>query len=80
MRNNLTILMAHKATDERRRINTNTLAAELKERGVSRGGLYAFASDKMTEYPRGLLQALMTYFDCGINDLFIVEEVQEVTE
>lgn len=76
MRNNLGLLMAHKASRERRRITTNVVAAELKDR-VSRNSLYAFASDKMTEYPKGMLEALMNYFDCDLADLFIVEQQED---
>lgn len=73
MRNNLITLMARKSAKEQRRITANVVAAELKARGISRNSVYAFASDGMREYPQHFLLALMDYFDCSLDELFIVE-------
>lgn len=78
MRNNMITLMARKSAAEQRRITINKVAEELKPRGVSRNSIYAFASDGMTEYPQRFLLALMDYFDCDLDELFIIEEVEEV--
>lgn len=80
MRSNLITLMALKSAKEQRRITTNVVAAELKDKGVSRNSVYAFASDGMKEFPQKMLLAMMEYFDCDLDKLFIVEEVAEVTE
>lgn len=78
MRNNLITLMARKSERERRRITANLVAIELKHKGISRNSVYAFASDGMREYPQRFLLALMEYFDCGIEDLFVVEEESDL--
>ena len=74
VRSNLRVLAAQKSQRERRRISLRTIA---EETGVSRYTVYAFANDTLSEYPKDVITTFCNYFDCGVGDLLLTEEVPD---
>ncbi len=71
MKNRLRILMAEKATYEDRRVSLRTIHDETgigmhTLKGMSKGDIRAISIDT--------LEALARYFNCGLDDLFILDD------
>lgn len=73
LRSNVKVLIAQKSQRENRRISLRGLAAEL---GISTYTLYALADNKLSEYPKDVLEKLCNYFECSIGDLLTLEEIR----
>jgi len=74
VRSNLYLLIAQKATRERRRITLRTVA---EESGVPYYTVNAIAKETIREYPRDVIAKLCTYFRCDVGDLLTLTEVPD---
>jgi DNA-binding Xre family transcriptional regulator len=74
LRNNLTVLLAHKARKERRRISLKRAADET---GINPYTIYAIANDTIKEYSKEVVVKLCGYLDCDVGDLLTIEETSE---
>jgi putative transcriptional regulator len=75
MRNNFAFLLKTKAQREKRKRVPMTEVAEAT--GLSRQTLAKFAHEQLREYPEDMLVKLCEYFDCGIGDLLVIENVPD---
>lgn len=73
MKSNLLVLVAQKAQRDGKRV---TLRSVARETGISTYTIYALANNELEEFPRTVLEKLCSFFDCGIADLLITEDVQ----
>ena len=74
MKSNLLVLVAQKAQRDGKRV---TLRSVARDTGISTYTIYALANNEIEEYPRAVLEKLCTFFNCGIGDLLITEEVPD---
>lgn len=50
---------------------------ELEEAtGIPQGTISRWVNDKVDSYDKHILQKLMTYFDCGLEELFKIEIIE----
>lgn len=73
IRNNLSLLAAHKGQKEKRRITLRTIADETH---INRHTLYGIANDTIKHYPKDALITLCNYFGCDLSELImLIDEV-----
>ena len=71
--NNLRVLLAKKSQAEGR-TRTLSLRKAAAETGIKPYTLYALANDTLKEYPKGVLETLLAYFDCDLSELLVTRE------
>jgi DNA-binding Xre family transcriptional regulator len=71
VRNNVLVLLAHKSTNEGRRI---TLKKAADETGISYYTMTAIANNTIKEYPAEALAKLCQYLGCDIGDVLSLVE------
>lgn len=76
VRNNVLVLLAHKSTNEGRRI---TLKKAADETGISYYTMTVIANNTIKEYPAEALAKLCQYFSCDIGDVLSLVDQSYLT-